>query len=181
MPQARKKTADPDTWTVLFLNAGLLPRKPDGTEQGVTHKARSGVAYRLFAETPTEMPSSDAITFLCDEAYIVKNEEGERVQPMPAKAAANPAQVIDLEPGQSICFIEELTDTALLSRANQRPGGERFNSKTGRKTLIQFLHGISGHQHRALNTEASVEDDHADVATVAMGADEVDKLLEGTA
>ena len=181
MAQPKKKAADPDTWTVVDTNAAKLPLKPDGTEQGRPHIARSGVQYMLFSQTATEMPSSDALTFLCAESFIVRNEDGERVQPMPPKAAANPAQVIDLEPGQAICFIEELTDTALLSRAKQRPGGERFNAKTGRKTLLEFLHGISGHKHRALNTEASVADDNADVATVEMGADEVDKLLEGTA
>lgn len=180
MAQAKKGSRTPDQWTVFDTNSAKA-LDGAGKEIGRTHRARGGRSYKLFSDKGVEMPSTEAITFLCDKAFIVLNEDGERVQPMPESAAFNPAKHIELEPGQAICYVEELTDVALLSRATQRPGGERFTKKTPRKTLIEFLHGISGPDHRATAGEASVADDGAEIPTAEMDPAETDKLLEGTA
>lgn len=182
--KAKETEIVPDKWSVIDKNAGNPASiGPDGKSMGRDHKTRSGAVYRLYHNRKTIMPSADAMTFLCDEAFEVYNEEGVLVPPMPkaANLHTQSAQGMDLKPGQVVAHFEELIDSALLARAQQKNGGARFNAKTPRKTLLEFMHGIAVKDSKVgKRGEISVADNNADIATEEMSPEELDRLLQGT-
>lgn len=132
------ETATDGLWTVHDLNARRRD-KITGKEIGRVHEDRTGVVHELFASKGKQMTSAQARTFLMP-GFKVLNEKGEEVQNIPDEALKKAGEVPKIEVGQSVAWYEELTTQALLARCARRPGGERFNQKTARQVLIDFLH-----------------------------------------
>lgn len=139
-------------WSVVDTNATRGPR---------THTTR-GEKVTLYADKRTFMSMPKALTFLRDPAFQVWNEHGQRVQNMPDQSRGI-GKMPELQPGETIAHVEELTTEALRARAAQRVGGERFTGKTTRKELIEFLchDGLTAVQRTAVaaNQAAGADSD----------------------
>lgn len=172
MPAAAK--ADADLWSVSDKNAIAGPRK---------HTPREGVTYPLTSEGFTKMPAEDAVIFLRDPAFVVKNEEGQIVASMPSGAIAQTASEkggVVLQSGDVIAKFAELTQPALLARVKAVPGGERFTRKDSRDKMIAFL-TLDSDAARLRAGEPRNEGVAEDTLTGNMDRSAVDELLEGEA
>lgn len=103
------------------------------------HEARAGKPYKLFNSIPCWMPESDARVFLKDPAFTVWNNDEEVVPPLPKQAMVRTVRADELPPNCVVADLNELTSDALLTRAAQRPGGQRFTGETRREALVRFL------------------------------------------
>ncbi len=119
-------------WGVKDLNARVAPR---------VHEAAPGVTYSLKADEFMPMPAAHAAAFLKDPAFMVVNADGEPVSTVASAAFDEAGKTrVELEPGQVIANIEELTVASLLARA-RAAGGDSFSEHTKRATLVAFLMG----------------------------------------
>lgn len=126
-----RPSADERTWNVFCLNAVPTPGNPSGHQE---HETRDGTPYKLHAKQACPMPARHAVDFLIDPAFVVVDDNGERVFPR-ATAIAGAAPV--LQPGQVVVTLAELSDQAILVRAMQiNPLAEK---KLGRAALIKII------------------------------------------
>src|SRR5579859_6109872 len=93
-----------------------IARQIDDKTQEVmprTHEVRPGRIYKLRFDEPCYMPEADARVFLKEPAFIVLNDEGEKV-PSLSKQAQERVQPTKLAPNMVIADMNELTTDALL-------------------------------------------------------------------
>lgn len=169
-------------WAVFDTLARELDDKTGDTKARV-HSSRDGKNYKLYNDKPCWMPEADARVFLKDSAFLVLNNDEEMVpslnrqaldRKLPERLAANLV----------IADLNELTAEALVTRAAQKLGGQRFSLDTRREALIRFL--ADGHieQERALAPQRRIPSeqdagDDGEVEDMDEGDPTVAKMLEG--
>lgn len=161
-------------WKVLDSNARVVV---DGKVQGRVHEIRPGVFYTLFYNEGTAMPEEDARKFLIDKSFIVTDPDGERVAPLSEQATLRELPN-RLKANQVIADLNELTQDALLNRALQKPNAPKFNGRSKRDMLVEFL--LSAHEAEGGGggPMAGTDDDDAAELEEAEDAD-VDAILQG--
>lgn len=165
--------AAPGEWQVFDMNARMLDPTTQRTKPRV-HESRLGRPWRLTFDEACFMPEEDARVFLKDPAFRVLNADGEEV---PSLVAAQLSRKLPdkLDPEMTIAKFDELTTESLLTRAAQRPGGQRFNSTTARRVLVDFL--IEG---VIRDTKATRSDGVDDESLDNMSPEETARLLQGS-
>ena len=152
-------------WQVRDLNATAGPR---------THVIQ-GTSYHLSAESFHPMSQEHAAFFLKDEAFQVKNAQGEILPPMPKGAVdSGKPEGPKLAPGTVIANLEELTREALYARARALPGRDAVTTQMTKPDLIEFLR--SAHATDALKA-AQIAEARENVADDELTSDEMDKML----
>jgi len=129
----REDVGMPGMWAVFDLNAKRSPR--------VHTPIGDGPAYQLKADTPTWMPSAHAAKFLSDPSFVVLDEKKIQINNIPhadSLRAGESATILDLEPDEVVAKLGELSDQALLARANRLPGGEVYAPDASRSELEAF-------------------------------------------
>lgn len=158
------------TWTVFDLNA--RGNDADGKPVRRTHEPVKNVHYSLSASVGTEMEEAHARVFLRDDAFLVRNQNGEEVPSLQKEQMGRkPPEFLD--PGMVVAKLAELTTDALLTRASTYVGGTDFPPETDRDALIEFI-------ERA-QTPRVVGDDDADLTegdpTMRVRPAMMDKLI----
>lgn len=150
------KPAKPGNWGVKDKNARMGAR---------VHEPVLGVTYALTAAEFTSMPAAHAAKFLLDPSFLVVDEEGAERHTLPQeKPAQQGGATPALAPGQVIASLDELETKALFARAVRLPGGEKFNAKTKKTVLVDFLLSAgSAASLRAEPDEAPAGDDDVEV------------------
>lgn len=178
MPTAKSKAETGEgkagQWAVIDTNAMETPR---------IHEPIVGKKVALRADEKTYMEMPMAVRFLCDPAFHVFNEHGQRVKNMPDKMATV-GKMPELQPGETIAHVEELMKDALLARAARKPGGERFTSKTTREELIHFLvkgamSSSRGGGDPAPVDDGTIVDDEDDDFSASMLEGQLDQVKAG--
>jgi hypothetical protein len=157
--KAGRPSADDVMWTVFCANAVPTKDNPTGIQE---HETRDRTPYKLHHKDACTMPARHAVDFLIDQAFLVFDDNGERVFPRaPITAGAQAA----LQPGQVIVSLAELSDQAILVRAKQiQPLAEK---KLGRAALIKIIEsGVA----EAPAESAGTDEEEADEAE--LGNDE---------
>lgn len=162
-----------------------IARQIDDKTQEVmprAHEPRLGHIYKLRFDLPCFMPESDARVFLKDPAFIVQNAEGDKVPPL-SKQAQQRVKPTTLEPNMVIADLNELTTDALLTRAAQRQGGQKFSRETRREALIRFLlDGNAEHDHATAPHRAAIAapaGDDVGVEDMEEDGEDAARILEG--
>lgn len=155
MAQARKAAAaapqpKTDQWTVLDRNAINQPR---------IHKVK-GQAIAFKPGQRVSLDSHVAAAFLSSASFEVLNENGDKVSSLPKQSVsqAGVSGGINLEPGQVIASLDELTKEALIARAARIPGGERLNARSSRNDVLAFLQDSDHSTYRAAQSDEPVDD-----------------------
>lgn len=114
-----------------------------------THESFSGRQWKLRNDMPCWMPETDARIFLKHPAFIVWNSDAEVIPALHLQAMER-KQPEMLAPNLVIAELNELTGEALLTRAAQKQGGNKFSAETRREALILFLlDGNTAHMRAA--------------------------------
>ena len=112
--------------------------------QTATHEillANGALKQYVFSYAKSlEMPASHAAKFLIDEAWVVTDENGNRIRPI--TGIDKSAGKVELGPNEVVAQWQELTLRALIIRAQMKPGGEKFSGATKKDYVISFLGGI---------------------------------------
>lgn len=124
-------------WGVRDTNARMLDDK--GEPMPRTHEPVRGKTYQLHFDRETFMPEEHARKFLRDPAFLVTDEIGEPVASLNVEALKRTNPTGLLPTNMVIASLEELTQTALMTRCSQRPRAPKFNGDTTRETMIRFL------------------------------------------
>lgn len=161
-------------WTVIDKNA-----EPGSSR---IHEPVKGFRYPLMSNERTKMPQAHAVKFLNDVSFEVRDPEGNVVAPVPQNAQLRTGEKVPtLQRNETIATFDELTDDALLRRAQLRPGGENLGRDESREGLIKFLTGpekpklVRGKRPESLPSV----DGEEEVAAEEMGADEAADILGG--
>lgn len=143
-PEKPKAKAAPKAKTILVLDTTATPAGgPRIHEQLVNGQVRQ---FTFKPGEPLEMPIEVAVKFLRFPAFLRVNEKGEPIaytrQPkQPEELQAG--EQIELSEHETIARFDEITSKALLQRAMELPGGERFaaagESGPDREAMIAFL------------------------------------------
>lgn len=120
------------TWTVFDTNAYPTASNPTGHRE---HMTRDRTNYKLHHKDGCEMPMRHAVDFLKDPAFVVVDEDGNRVEPIVAGDTGAPQPKMRAD--QVVATLAELTDQALLVRARQV--NPLATKQLGRQLLIQLL------------------------------------------
>jgi hypothetical protein len=167
-------------WTVYDTLAREIDEKTQETKSRV-HAAREGKNYKLSNDKPCFMPESDARVFLKDSAFVVLNENDEVVPALNAQALDRKLPE-RLAANLVIADLNELTAEALVTRAAQKLGGQRFSLDTRREALIRFLTDGNVEHERAVAPQRQIPQDagdEGDVEEMEEGDPSVAKMLEG--
>lgn len=168
---ASENTAE---WTVIDRNAE--PGNPR------IHEPVKGFRYPLTSNAPTKMPQAHAVKFLNDVSFEVRDGDGKVVAPVPTNAQLRTGEKVPtLHRSETVATFDELTDEALLRRAQLRQGGENLGWDESRENLIKFLTGPERPKLvRGKRPEGLPEvDGEEEVAPEEMGADEAGDILGG--
>lgn len=114
-------------------NAAYPLRKHD-----VLNDDGSVTTYEFCYGAATKMPLHHGMKFLVDDAFIVTDEKGHRIDPRPKRAQEQEA-ALALKPGQVVADLEELTVDALFVRCQMLPGSEGMKKNTKKGDMIEFL------------------------------------------
>lgn len=169
-------------WAVFDTLARELDDKTGETKPRV-HSPREGKNYKLFNDKPCWMPEADARVFLKDAAFLVLNSDEEMV-PSLNKQALERKLPERLAANLVIADLAELTAEALVTRAAQKLGGQRFSLDTRREALIRFLADGHVEQERTIAAQRRIPedvpgDDAGEVEEMDEGDPSVAKMLEG--
>ena len=185
---AKVETEDAGTdlkhfFTVFDLNQrGDQPRKHDVIVK--LEKATDGtitgaetVQYELYSNKGCKMPMEHALKFLCDAAFKVVNNEGNRVMPVPKFDASKPITV--LADDEIVCKIVELSRDALMRRVKVLPGSEEVRGDAKASELAAFLVSWNKAKKGLTDGERAVADMIArgDLLADALPPDMAKKLL----
>ena len=127
----------PGWWGVRDSNARMLDENGEPKSRG--HEPVRGKIYQLRFDTETFMPEDHARKFLRDEAFLVTDALGEPVASLNKEALKRNIPNDALPANMVIASLEELTQTALMTRCAQRPRAPKFTSDSSRETMIRFL------------------------------------------
>jgi hypothetical protein len=160
-------------WRVRDQNARVVVA---GQVVGRDHEILPGISYTLFFDRDTLMPEEHARRFLVDEAFIVRAPDNTRLAPFSEQVKSRDLPPV-LKPNQVIADLNELNQESLLNRALLKPGAPKFNIRSKRDAIIEFL--ISAHEAEGPGARAApaAEDDDGDVEE--LDPDAVDKMFEG--
>jgi hypothetical protein len=127
-------------WTVADANArqrdakGIpIPRMHDmGLDDG---------PIALYGpDRPKPLPVHVAMRFLIDPAFIVRNEKGERVNPVSVAVKRPSDGAVLLQPGQVVARFDEMSDDALRARCAVLPGADpSFVTWASREQMLSAL------------------------------------------
>lgn len=174
MPAEPRKPALPTTMRVLDSTA-TLASGPRRHEQVVGGRL---VTYEFKPNEPLDLPPEVATKFLKHEAFRLIGPNGEPVAYLrrpkqPDELGAG--EKLALGPDETVARYDELSNSALLQRALELPGGEVFAqgaSPPSRTALIAFLKEARAKTEDRSKTAAPAEtelvedddDDNADGA-----------------
>jgi len=166
-------------WAVFDTLAREIDEKTGDTKPRV-HAAREGKNYKLSNDKPCWMPEADARVFLKDSAFLVLNENEEVVPALNAQALDRKLPE-HLAANLVIADLNELTAEALVTRAAQKLGGQRFSLDTRRDALIRFLTDGNVEHARAVTPQRQIPQGTGDedVEDMDEGDPSVAKMLEG--
>lgn len=125
---------DETKFTVCDLNAVEAPRRHRARD---AHGALLGeYTFELAERKP--MPAQHALAFVGKDGFEVRDDQGRQL------AANHGVQVedgggIQLGEGEVVARVDELKNEALVRRAEQLPGGARFNMRSKRDDLVGFV------------------------------------------
>lgn len=153
-------------WRVRDQNARVVV---GGKVVGRDHEILPGISYTLYFDQDTEMPEEHARRFLVDESFIVRAPDNTRLAPFSEQVKSRDLPPM-LKPNQVIADLNELNQEALLNRALLKPGAPKFNIRSKRDAIIEFL--ISAHETEGPGARAvpTAEDDEGDVEEIDQDA-----------
>lgn len=174
---------DEGEWAVFDMNARNVTENGDTKPR--VHQSRLGKSWKLYFDKPCYMPEAEARVFLKDPSFRVLNHAGEEV---PCLQAAQISRKLPdrLPPDMVVANVAELTMDALLTRAAQRAGGNKFTATSARTAIIDFLiDGVKSDERgalRRLNNDGAAAGGPAEAT--GMDVDDMDdemarKMLEG--
>lgn len=162
---------DDEAWGVVDLNA------PTGESR--RHQPVKGHFYDLRSDVPKKMPPSHAARFLKVEGFVVTGAAGRPMNSLPT--SEEQSRVATLPKGWLLARVEELTSDALLARALNLPGGEKFTARTKKDVLLAFVTEHSGGAIDTVQPAGNVAEGAEDAAgdgLADMKPDEADKFFE---
>lgn len=128
--------APPTVLTLRVEDTTATPEYPSRTHDIMIGEVRKPITFK-YGE-PLELPVDVALKFLKDEAFVVTDPRtGDRIEPTPHTPDAG--ESLSLGPDEVVARLSELHQGALLLRAMQLPGGDKFSKKTPRDVLTAFL------------------------------------------
>lgn len=161
-------------WSVTDSNA---------REKRRIHDLPGGKRYALDAVEPTFMPKSDAVIFMRDASFVVRDDNDAIQKALPASEAAGERKARELDPDECIARYDELLKTALEARAATRPGYADLGPDPDRAELIAFLKSAPAKRDARPEEKARASeglDDSIDPENAAMGKlKSMDELLAG--
>lgn len=113
-------------------------------------------AYQLSADKETEMPLAHAMQFLKDVSFVVTDEAGNRITPLPINKDGGVGGM-KLEPGETIAHLTELTTTALLKRCKADPYSVNIDTESSREAMIEFLMSTTTRDVGGANLEVEAQ------------------------
>ena len=125
------------------------------------------VTYEFSPGVPTRMPEAHAMKFLAS-GFPVVDEKDRSVKGF--RKSEPDGSVPALAPDEVIASLDELTQEALLVRAQAAPGGEAFKRGAKKSDLIDFLVASGG-------LASSDEQPASDPDIEEMGADELHAMF----
>lgn len=131
----------PQRWGVSDMNATAF--KP-GTNEIMprVHDVAPGVRLELYSDRETFTEEKFARLFLKDDAFVVRNPDGQVIRPLSEEQMARVAPQEKLAANLVIADLNELTDDALKDRAMVHPRSSELPTDADRALLIDFLQGI---------------------------------------
>jgi hypothetical protein len=128
-----------------------------------------------------KLPFHHAVKYLIDGFTVT--DSGDTLYKKPGGAEKDASGAATLGEGEVIAHLRELTNPALLIRANQISGGEKYNGKTKKAVLLNFLttnkgHKVAKEEKKAAPKSISGEEDLLEGDE--MSEDELNKALPVT-
>lgn len=129
--------------------------------------------YRLFSDPAkkVEMPAAYAMVFTKDEAFVVTDKDGKRIQPVVVKDI-NVGRII-LDENDIIVQYQELTQEALFARCAINSGSQDIKKNTKKDEMIAFLKTASGRKAQAIGVSKGSE-----TVVSEMPAGQLDNMLD---
>lgn len=163
--QAASKTAagsaenlEPGLYEVFDTLAQFDP----GPAKTREHMPVPGSKYALSSTVPTKMPREHALKFLCDDAFVVRDENGHRLSPVPQQEAErHRGAALNLRRDQAIAHYGELKPSALLARCHMA-GGHHLTSAHTSEDMIAYLTGEAANMIAARTGDLSIADAHTE-------------------
>lgn len=94
--------------------------------------------YLLGSGEGTVMPIEHAMQFLKDVSFVVTDEAGNRIDPLPVQIDGGIGGM-KLQPGETVAHVTELTTTALLKRCKASPFSTGISQDSSREDMIAFI------------------------------------------
>ncbi|WP_341702622.1 hypothetical protein [Ferrovibrio sp.] len=154
------QTARQEPETMLVTDTTAVPSNPRRVHTVVINGMP--IDYTFEAGKPVEMPAAHAMKFVRVPEFIVTTKEGRRLEPI-ANPITRHVSIQTLDPGQVVAGLNELTNTALLHRAQVLNGGEKYGANSSRDEVIAFIMAAIGGQG---GPAADVETDDMDDESV---------------
>lgn len=133
--RAQEQASANGSWRVRDTNARTVT---GGEVVGRDHEILPGISYRLFFDRDTLMPEEHARRFLIDSSFIVLAPDNTRLVPLSEQVKTRDLPPM-LKPNQVIADLNELTAEALVNRSLIRQNAPKFNTKSKREAMIEFL------------------------------------------
>lgn len=118
-----------------------VPAPLHGKEAVRTHEfLEDGVAvpFDFYYRKPTKVPVQHALRLVGNQDFVVRTESGKILKPKPKAAGGMQAT---LAPNQVVAELDELTASALFTRASKMKGGDKLDPEKSysRTELIEFI------------------------------------------
>jgi hypothetical protein len=161
-------------WRVRDTNARTVI---GGEVLGRDHEILPGISYKLFFDRDTPMPEEHARRFLVDPAFLVLAPDNTRLVPLSDQVKSRDLPPT-LKPNQVIADLNELNAEALVNRCLIRPNAPKFNVRSKREAMIEFL--LSSYEAEGdAGRPASTGSDDGDGELEEVEGADVDKLFGG--
>ena len=128
-------------WGVIDLNAIKGPRSHEiPIKTGMSGEVLMTRTYKLESDKPHAMEAEHAMFFLKDASFVVLNQAGEIVTPVPVKDGGLGG--FQLGENEVIATYDEVSKEALYKRCKIIPGSEHIKeTRTPKEEMITFLKG----------------------------------------
>jgi hypothetical protein len=129
-------------WGVIDLNAIKGPRHHEiPIKTGMSGEVLMTRTYKLESDKPLPMEPEHAMFFLKDPSFVVVNQAGEIVTPVPVNKEGGIGG-FQLGENEVIASYDEVSKEALYKRCKIIPGSEHIKeTRTPKEEMIAFLKG----------------------------------------
>ncbi len=159
MPEAKQNSASEETLFVTDTNIVDPDAKPRIHEYLADNGRKHFYAMSYAARC--EMPFAHAMRFLREKTFLVTDKAGNQIEPIRAPSDGHHGHAIAyLADDEVISRLDELTQGALIKRANSLPGGSKFKANASKSDCIAFiLESNRSKAKKAKDQRRAIDDD----------------------